>query len=169
MTTKEFRGLSSSVRVNCILYALFVPPFIRHPRETLPFRSTMRRVSRKSECRRETRAGKKRERERRRGEEWKRSKSLGRNKASYRANTFFCRQPLRFDPCTVFHSFLAQGSLCRACKAPLNEVNCSESNQDLRYVLAREGGSPFAEAHVEIARDDVERRLIIFTTGILWG
>ncbi|KYN08047.1 hypothetical protein ALC62_00892 [Cyphomyrmex costatus] len=51
----------------------------------------MRRVSRSEWL--EGRNGKKREEE-----EWKRSKSSGRNKASYRAKTLFCRQPFRLDP-----------------------------------------------------------------------
>ncbi|KYN35020.1 hypothetical protein ALC56_10617 [Trachymyrmex septentrionalis] len=70
----------------------------------------------------------------------------GRNKASYRAKILFCtRQPFRLDPYSP--SLLREGSSVPLLnsKAPLNEVNCSESNWNLRYVLV-----PFVGAHVEI-------------------
>lgn len=57
---------------------------------------------------------------------------------------FFAGQPLRLD--LYSSSFLRHSNVPLSnSKAPLNEVNCSESNWNLRYVLA-----PFVEAHVEI-------------------
>lgn len=146
MTTKEFRGLSSSSRVNCILRALRASLYSPSTRDAAISEHN-------ATCFEKERivggrgGGKEKKREERRNGKGTRVWGEIKRRAM-RRSFFFYRQPLWLDPCNL-SLLLREGSSVSqsCCKTSLNEVNCSESNWDLRYVLAL-----FAEARVKISR-----------------